>query len=110
MESKPRFAPGERLFVWAGLLIGMIAFAFIGLVPSLVWGGTLGIGLARALLGHRVGGELLTSVLAFTGMTLLGALALLLFIALGIALGAAAWRVADSRDRPGGRLFRRRRS
>jgi hypothetical protein len=103
-DSAVRYTRGrERVFVWTGLLVGIAAFAAIGLMPSLVWGGVIGIGLARAMLGHMVGGELLTSALALLGMAIGAVFAFVLFASLGTWLGAFCFRMLDATHRPGGR-------
>jgi hypothetical protein len=109
-DSPVQYTRGrQRVFVWTGLLVGLVAFVLVGMMPSLVWGGVIGIGLARALLGHLVGGEALTSVLALLGMAIGATFAIALFAGAGTWLGAASYRALDATDRPGGRLFGRAR-
>jgi len=68
--------------------LGLLAFFFLGLLPSLLLGGSVGAQLARALLGTPTPGFGANAliVLGVVSATFVGAS---LFTALGVAAGAA---------------------
>jgi hypothetical protein len=97
------FVPGRdrwlgRAFAWTGVALGLIVFVFFGLVPSLTWGGFAGITLARALIGHPIGGELVARVVVLSGMIASGAFGVVLFLGSGLGLGVALHKMVVARS------------
>lgn len=80
----------SRTFAFGGGILGLATFLFLGLLPSIVYGGFAGMTLATAIRGGPAEGSLLAQVLVIFGMVvgLLGTAAM--FTVVGAALGAGA--------------------
>ena len=87
---------GSRTFAFGGGIVGLVTFLFVGLLPSIVYGGFAGVTLASAILGGPVEGNLLARGLVVFGMVI-GLLATAgIFIVIGAALGAGVYGIARS--------------
>jgi len=85
----------DRFTFWGGAL-GLVAFAFVGLMPSLVYGGFAGAILAAGILGHPVDAGLLARGIVAFGM-LIGLLATAaLFVVTGAASGSGVHVLVDA--------------
>ena len=81
----------SRTFAFVGGLVGLVTFLFVGLLPSIVYGGFAGVTLASSILGGPIDSSLIARGLVVFGMVLglLGAAGV--FVILGAALGAGAY-------------------
>jgi len=83
----------KGILIWTGVLTGLVAFVVWGMLPSLVWGGFAGIAIARAILGHPIGGALLVKILIVLCMMITLVLGLSAFVVGGAGVGAVADRL-----------------
>jgi hypothetical protein len=86
----PSIHPASRTFSFIGGLIGFVTFLFVGLLPSIVYGGFAGVTLASSILGGPIDSSVLARGLIVFGMVvgLLGAAGV--FVVVGAAVGAGA--------------------
>ena len=79
----------RKTFSFVGGIFGLVLFLFIGLLPSIVYGGFAGVTLGTAILGAPLNGELLSRALIVFGMAvgLLGTSGV--FIVFGSIAGTA---------------------
>jgi hypothetical protein len=89
----------SRSFAFGGGVVGLVTFLFVGLLPSIVYGGFAGVTMASSILGGPADGSLLGRGLVVFGMVvgLLGAGGV--FIVIGAALGAGAYGLVRSASR-----------
>lgn len=89
----------SRTFAFGGGIVGLVTFLFVGLLPSIVYGGFAGVTMASSILGGPADGSLIGRALVVFGMVvgLLGAGGV--FIVIGAALGAGAYGIVRSASR-----------
>ncbi len=87
---------GSRTFAFGGGIVGLVSFLFIGLLPSIVYGGFAGVTLASALLGGPVEGNLFARGLVVFGMVVGLLSCAAVFVVVGAALGAGAYAALRS--------------
>jgi len=75
-------------FVFAGGVVGLLAFLAFGLLPSVVYGGFAGVTLAAAIFGHPLEASMIARAIVVFG-TVVGLLATAaIFVVSGSALAA----------------------
>ncbi len=91
MVTQNSINPASRTFAFIGGLVGLVTFLFVGLLPSIVYGGFAGVTLVSSILGGPIDSSLLARGLVVFGMVvgLLGAAGV--FVVVGAALGAGAY-------------------
>ena len=89
MESK-NLKINPQTFTFVGGVTGLVAFLFVGLLPSLVYGGYAGVALAAAILGAPIQGTMarafVAAGMAFGLLTVAG-----LFVVIGAIAGTLAF-------------------
>ncbi len=91
MSPQNPINPTSRTFAFVGGLAGLVTFLFVGLLPSIVYGGFAGVTLASSILGGPIDSSLFARGLVVFGMVvgLLGAAGV--FVVVGAAVGAGAY-------------------
>ena len=100
MVTPNLITPASRTSAFVGGLVGLATFLFVGLLPSIIYGGFAGVSLASSLLGGPIDSSYLARTLVVFGMAvgLLGAAGV--FVVIGAALGAGLYGLVRVVARP----------
>lgn len=80
-------------FAFGGGLVGLVTYLVVGLLPSVVYGGFVGVTLASGIFGAPVDAHVIARLIVLFGMVI-GLLATAaLFVVVGAALGAGVYAV-----------------
>jgi hypothetical protein len=83
-----RVMPKHRATSLIGAGLGLVGFFFVGLLPSVLLGGSAGARLAGALLGPQAAGSPVATALMVLGVLVATVVGAALFAALGAVAGA----------------------
>jgi hypothetical protein len=81
--------PGHRSMSLVGAILGLVLFLFVGLLPSLLLGGSAGAQLAGGLLGEQVSPSYGLNALLVLSVVIATTMGAAFFTVLGAAAGAA---------------------
>lgn len=105
-NSVPHPRSLSHSFAFAGGIVGLVTYLVVALLPSIVYGGFVGVTLASGIFGTPVDANILARVVVLFGMVV-GLLATAgLFVVVGAALGAAVYAIVRAMvpagaDKPG---------